>query len=391
LAAFQAVVLLTQAKMGADGRIGRFQRRRLVERAVSLWRQADAKVQQQFSSKLPPLLLALQADPIAQRVVDDAIVAEFGLGEWAISRQQVAEHVAAGRHDEALATLTKAVGDPAFPKKAALEAMTTILAESRKAFGQSDLPFDTLRPRLAALQQCAVAAGATSLGERAEALLKHLGRIEGMSLVTVVGEGAFYLDNHELTVGQYRSFLEAVGAEGAAKHMPRYAVLAGERTMTTLAEPAFAACYQGGALSADAPIIGITAADAAACAKWLGKRLPTLGEYKTVAKGVAKLTGGEPPAPAVRPINVDRTDLKITPVTRPFADVNGKITGLAGNVREWCVNEATQAPVVFGMSYLDKFRPDWRTAGTAKPPGYRDHWTGFRCAADPLPPEPDDP
>jgi formylglycine-generating enzyme required for sulfatase activity len=121
----------------------------------------------------------------------------------------------------------------------------------------------------------------------------------------------FYIDICEVTVRQYRTFLEATGRRKPAFWHPE------------LDRP-------------DDPVVGVTWHDAAAYAAWAGKRLPTEAEWEFAARGGAADTPfpwGE--NPDKRHANFGSRG--IAPVKRFAANRYG-LHDMIGNVWEWCAD-----------------------------------------------------
>ncbi|MEJ6567999.1 MAG: SUMF1/EgtB/PvdO family nonheme iron enzyme [Akkermansiaceae bacterium] len=158
------------------------------------------------------------------------------------------------------------------------------------------------------------------------------------------------LSAHEVTIGQYRAFLESISKLDAADragfdhpdqpkdkeshHPDDWFSLSG-------------AAKEGNAwsdrlVSDGCPIVGVDWWDAYAFSRWQGGRLPTLAEWKSASEPTEAISGwGKASAP-----EMDRTE--------------SGLIGMAGNVREWTrddeVNPAFQLrskkPVACGGSFL---------------------------------------
>lgn len=106
-----------------------------------------------------------------------------------------------------------------------------------------------------------VPAGEFKMGSSAEQLLKMAEVDEFPQRMVFVDD--FYIDVHEVTNAQYKVFLEATGTEAP----PRW-----QNGNYGLGEDGM-------------PVVSITWEEAAAYAKWVGKRLPTEAEWEKAARG----------------------------------------------------------------------------------------------------------
>ena len=127
---------------------------------------------------------------------------------------------------------------------------------------------------------------------------------------------AFYMDKYEVTVGQYKKFVQATGHRApdwakVAKYSP----------------------------TEQHPIIYVSWHDAMAYAQWAGKRLPTEAEWERAARG--GLNGQKYPwgnSIDSSKANYDRNVEGTTVVGRYGANGYG-LYDMAGNVWEWCLDE----------------------------------------------------
>lgn len=184
---------------------------------------------------------------------------------------------------------------------------------------------------------------------------------------------AFWIDRYPVTNAQYLAFVEATG-HARPGWWERWGRV-------------FPAEY------ADHPVTGVSGMDAAAYARWAGKRLPTAEEWE------AALGGHEPgifawgdawPAPVVLPV-VERIYWEL-PATRPVGGGRcGRsplgVEDFAGQVLHWVADTRPHHGVRFqlmkGASWFHCDPVNFRTAaGWYAYEGWRSAFTGFRCALD---------
>lgn len=131
---------------------------------------------------------------------------------------------------------------------------------------------------------------------------------------------AFYIDRHEVTVGDYKRFIEATN------HRPLPASIF--RTSPTDQHP----------------VVEVSWHDAMAYAKWAGKRLPTEAEWEKAARG--GLIGQDYPWGNTIDTNKANYDKKTksgthaertTPVGTYPANAYG-LYDMSGNAAEWCLD-----------------------------------------------------
>ena len=126
---------------------------------------------------------------------------------------------------------------------------------------------------------------------------------------------AFYMDVYEVTMGQYRKFLQATGQGAFPDWMSKY-------SPTDMH-----------------PVSGVGWRDAMAYAIWAGKRLPTEAEWEYAARG--GLVGKTYPwGNAIDASKANYADNIGSPTPVGSYGANGYgLYDMAGNVWEWCLDE----------------------------------------------------
>lgn len=198
---------------------------------------------------------------------------------------------------------------------------------------------------------------------------------------------AFYIDEYEVTIGQYAQFLDFLSKNPgeAAKfehpdqpqgksHIPR-----GWADMTQLSPPMPGyytrakrwGKYQEAALDVNSPVFGVDWFDAYAYAKWKGHRLPTEQEWEKAARGIygAKFSWGNEEVPERANTGIDLNQnpklggekdgfKRWNPVDIKKEDKSpfGMI-GASGNVSEWTATydmspeRGVKVPVIRGGNW----------------------------------------
>ncbi len=193
----------------------------------------------------------------------------------------------------------------------------------------------------------------------------------GMVLV-----GDLWIDAHEVTNAEYRAFVEATG------HAP-------PSWWAVVYEPEWD----------DLPVVGVSWDDAVSYAEWLGKRLPSLAEWRAVASPDGRLTPWNGPAdreeiasrsnaggtgwlamrtPDGREERIRRAMSRLRTASQAGDDRTDGVVHLLGNVSEW-----TDSPFVDPPS--GALKPDQRSiAGMAfEDPGGLDPQLGHVQSAHP--------
>ena len=185
---------------------------------------------------------------------------------------------------------------------------------------------------------------------------------------------AFFLDRHEVTIGDYEKFLAAIREDPAWQRFlpensfPKEASPADlePRDWTEILrrarkyEP-----YQQQKISRDTPVFNVDYRSATAYAKWKGRRLPTMDEWLLAAGGHESrpFPWGSHPDPAGANLGVtreeqtgrDRGDSFFNAAPGESMPVDCGPYGhfdLGGNVSEWAVGPS-QKPVALGGNFTD--------------------------------------
>jgi len=354
LAALMAVRYLAHGRHVASGE----SLRSLLNLSAKYWQE---------SRPLPEKLAAEMADGLKKLYETGRIstneLKRFEVSDWTMSMWSFDKYILSAEYDKAMAVLMAALSKPQVQPDQAVECMRKFLGPIRDDFRRAPLPERTIVYRLGQLGRCAAApALANAPGVKAvrdEIALLDAHRLRVRNMVLVQAPKPFYIDRSEVTVGEYR-----------------------RRQPNIRLSPEM---FLGGAGAMDqSPVVNVTYEQAEAYARSIGKRLPTLDEYKALAQAMTKALGKRL---TENDCNVNKPRLRITPVSRAFRDSFNGIVGIAGNVREWCRKEGRAQADIFGMSWFDTWRDDWDKAPAPRPyaPDGRDDYTGFRCAVDAVP------
>lgn len=227
----------------------------------------------------------------------------------------------------------------------------------------------------------------------------------------------FWIDEFEVTIGQYAGFLEAL-KDGAADRFDHPDQPAAKGTHVPEGwDDYFAAARRRGAfrgqpISLSCPVFGVDWWDAHAYARWKGRRLPTEEEWEKAARGregsqfpwgdefrAANANTGEDYSASGAGGSVDGYNFWAPVDAHPADRSSYDVAGLGGNVSEWTASLAQhpqipdrEIPVVRGASFLTP-------AGEARlvsrlsvdSPNDRRLNIGFRTASDSAPTAPGNP
>lgn len=228
----------------------------------------------------------------------------------------------------------------------------------------------------------------------------------------------FWMDRHEITVAQFRRFVEATGYQADAERIGWSIFFRGTEPI-----PVDGATWRrpqgpsGVAAIDNQPVVQISWNDAVAYAKWAGKRLPTEAEFEFAARGGlpnSPYSWGNQLRPGGTPVanwyqgafpNHDTGEdgyKGVAPIGQFPPNPYG-LHDISGNVWEWCsdwydptyfLNSPSDDPrgpahgqerAMRGGSYLcsETFCSNYRVAGRghATPDTGLNH-VGFRCVKD---------
>lgn len=186
---------------------------------------------------------------------------------------------------------------------------------------------------------------------------------------------SFYIDTYEVTNREYERYVKSTGA----KPPPNWS---GRK-------------YEPG--HEDFPVLYVSQKEAAAYAKWMGKRLPTEREWEKAARGKDGLVF--PWGNAFDPYKAATADSDLTFISNGLckagmANKRGVAPGdvspfgvhdMGGNVREWTATTDAEDPtkaVVKGASWVDLHINARAAHRELVDKNSRSHIIGFRCVKD---------
>ena len=186
---------------------------------------------------------------------------------------------------------------------------------------------------------------------------------------------AFYLDRHEVTIGQYEKFLKEISAQENWKTFLPPAAAAGKTSLEDLAPPGWKDILQcarkGGkyngqvTITRDTPVFFVDYPSAFAYAKWNKRRLPTKIEWLRAATGNDNRTypwGNQREARGInlgldlpKNISPESYDHMLPAESHP-ADIGPfQHYDLGGNVSEWIASPNPMTPLFLGGNFKDTF------------------------------------
>ncbi len=208
--------------------------------------------------------------------------------------------------------------------------------------------------------------------------------LTGFSLIDLAELDSFYIDRTEVTNAEFKKFVIA-GGYTRPEYWKEAFVQDGEEIQFAQAIRSFVdSTGQPGPSTwiagdhpegkADHPVSGVSWFEAAAYARFVGKRLPTL--YDWVRAAIPSGEIGSPMAPEVVPLsNFASSGTRVVGAKENVGPVGA--VDLAGNVREWCWNASGIRRYALGGAAGDPVYTFGES--NADVPWSRDATKGFRC------------
>lgn len=224
----------------------------------------------------------------------------------------------------------------------------------------------------------------------------------------------FWIDSHEVTIGEYAEFLTALAGNGAGKYdhpdQPKTKTSHEPADWAALLEAAGRrGKWNGYPVSRNCPVFNVDWWDAWAYAKWKGRRLPTEEEWDKAARG----TNGRP-WPWGTEVDMKRANTGedylehpgdgkgVTDGHRWWCEVDAmprdvspwNVYGMAGNVSEWTSTWSADpdipdetVPVFRGGDFRRKSAAAVTTPWLARSASYAQPFLGFRTVTSTPPGE----
>jgi sulfatase modifying factor 1 len=185
----------------------------------------------------------------------------------------------------------------------------------------------------------------------------RMGTDDGMPFESPVHDAAvksFWIDEHEVTVGEFAKFVEATNYKTDAEKFGWSVVFDIESGEWMRVDGANWRRPEGGNadVRSDEPVVQVSWSDAAAYAKWAGKRLPTEAEWEFAARGGLvgkKYSWGDELRPGGKPVanwwqgvfpekNTGEDGFISRAKVASFPPNGYGLYDVGGNVWEWCAD-----------------------------------------------------
>lgn len=202
----------------------------------------------------------------------------------------------------------------------------------------------------------------------------------------------FWIDKTPVTNSEFARFVKATGYRTAAEITGIGCANIGGKWQDT---PGADWLHPGGPQTdiqtrADHPVVQVSWEDAAAYARWAGKRLPTEQEWEKAGRGIdgrAYPWGNQEPTREL--CNFNRLEEGTTPVGKysPRGDSPYGCVDMAGNVWEWTASDSEDggAKILRGGGWSHPAGFMRVTLPSPHDPDDRYDTDGFRCASGELP------
>jgi dienelactone hydrolase len=214
-------------------------------------------------------------------------------------------------------------------------------------------------------------------------------RIAGTQVVRVGELGDFFFDRYEITNRQFKEFADKGGYQKKEYWKQKF-IKDGKELTWEVALQEFVdqtgrpgpSTWQAGDYPQgqdDYPVSGVSWYEAAACAEFMGKSLPTIYHWE-IAQGFSALMLSRGIYMLLAPLSNFKNE-GLAPVgSLPGMTGYGNFD-MAGNVREWCWNEAPKGRIIRGGAWNDAtYMFGYLSQAT---PFDRSAKNGFRCAIYP--------
>ena len=205
-----------------------------------------------------------------------------------------------------------------------------------------------------------------------------------------VNVDAFYIDKHEVTNAQFKEFLLADGYN-KREYWTKEGWNFIQKKRKTISLPSeiyridAPLGFERNSVSTapDHPVIGVSWFEAAAYAKWAGKRLPTEAEWEKAARGTDARIYPWGNKFDFSKLNYFPHHEKLSPVgSYPKGASPYGVLDMAGSVAEWCADSEKEKKIVRGGGWNAlrfQLRCTYRETYLRT---YRYYNLGFRCAKD---------